>query len=128
MHLPGLVELLNQLPAFRHLVENGSEIPLALLQSARPYVAAGLRDARGGALLLLTARSEMVQQIVGQLGMWLPSPDEGGPTILPFPEADALPFERISWSAATRQQRLTALSALQSKTVCHRLSSPVPEQ
>ncbi len=115
MHLPGLVELLNQLPAFRHLVENGSEIPLALLQSARPYVAAGLRDARGGALLLLTARSEMVQQIVGQLGMWLPSPDEGGPTILPFPEADALPFERISWSAATRQQRLTALSALQSK-------------
>jgi transcription-repair coupling factor (superfamily II helicase) len=115
MHLTGLVQLLNQLPSYRHLLENGSDTPLALLQSARPYVTAGLRTMRGGALILLTARSEMVQQIVSQLGMWLPDPAEGGPTILPFPEADALPYERIGWSAATRQQRLTALSALQSR-------------
>ena len=48
--------------------------------------------------------------------MWLPPPEEGGPPILLFAEADALPYERIGWSSATRQQRLTALSALQSRT------------
>ncbi|MCC6458281.1 MAG: transcription-repair coupling factor [Caldilineaceae bacterium] len=116
MHLTGLLELLNRLPPFRHLLENGSETPLALLQAARPYMTAGLYNARGNALLLLTARSEMVQQIVSQLALWLPEPEAGGPSILPFPEADALPYERIGWSSATRQQRLTALSALQSRT------------
>ncbi len=117
MHLTGLLELLNKLPPFRQLLANGSDTPLALLQSARPYITAGMRITRGDALLLLTARSEMVQQIVTQLALWLPSPDEGGPPILTFPEADALPYERIGWSSATRQQRLTALSALQSRNV-----------
>lgn len=115
MHLTGLLELLNRLPPFRQLLEQGSETPLALLQSARPYITAGLHRARGSAILLLTARSEMVQQIVTQLGLWLPAPEEGGPAILSFPEADALPYERIGWSSATRQQRLTALAALQSR-------------
>ena len=117
MHLTGLLELLTKLPPFRHLLENGSDAPLALLQSARPYITAGLRKERGNALILLTARSEMVQQIVAQLALWLPTPEEGGPPVLTFPEADALPYERIGWSSATRQQRLTALSALQSRNV-----------
>lgn len=117
MHLTGLLELLNRLPPFRQLLEQGSDTPLALLHSARPYVTAGLRQAQGNAIILLTARSEMVQQIVSQLELWLPSPAEGGPSLLPFAEADALPYERIGWSSATRQQRLTALSALQSRSV-----------
>jgi transcription-repair coupling factor (superfamily II helicase) len=116
MQLTGLLELLDRLPAFRHLLENGSETPLALLQSARPYITAGLRARSGNAVILLTARSEMVQQIVSQLEMWLPGSAEGGPPILTFAEADALPYERIAWSSATRQQRLTALSALQSRS------------
>ena len=116
MHLTGLLELLDRLPPFRQLLEQGSETPLALLHAARPYVTAGLRKARGNTIVLLTARSEMVQQIVSQLELWLPAPEEGGPTLLPFAEADALPYERIGWSGATRQQRLTALSALQSRS------------
>lgn len=116
MHLNGLLELLNALPAFRDLLAVGSDKPLALLQAARPYVTAGIRHGRGSAVILLTARSEMVQQISTQLELWLPPVEEGGPPILPFAEADALPFERIGWSSATRQQRLTALSALQSRS------------
>jgi transcription-repair coupling factor (superfamily II helicase) len=116
MHLNGLLELLNALPAFRDLLANGSDKPLALLQAARPYITAGIRQTRGNAVILLTARSEMVQQISTQLELWLPPVEEGGPPILPFAEADALPFERIGWSSATRQQRLTALSALQSRS------------
>lgn len=115
MHLTGLLELLNRLPAFRQLLQNGSETPLAVLQSARPYVTAALRNTRGSAVILLTARSEMAQQIVSQLELWLPPIDEGGPPLLTFAEADALPYERIGWSSATRQQRLTALAALQSR-------------
>lgn len=115
MHLSGLLELLNRLPAFRQLLENGSSTPLALLQSARPYITAGLRNTRGNAVILVTARSEMVQQIITQLEIWLPSVGEGGPPLLNFAEPDALPYERIGWSSAARQQRLTALAALQSR-------------
>ena len=117
MQLTGLLDLLSALPAFRQLLEQGSATPLALLHSARPYVTAGIRAARGNAVLLLTARSEMVQQVVTQLELWLPSVEQGGPPILAFAEADALPYERIAWSSATRQQRLTALSALQSRNI-----------
>ncbi len=116
MNLNGLVACLPRVPAFRRLVEEGSETPLALLQAARPFVAAGLRQARPGPLLLLTARAEMAQQWVELLTMWLPPVEEGGPPVLRFAEPDALPYERIHWSAATRQQRLTALAALQSRS------------
>ena len=116
MHLNGLLACLPKVPAFRRLVEEGSETPLALLQAARPFVAAGLRQARPGPLLLLTARSEMAQQWVDLLSVWLPPVEEGGPPVLRFAEPDALPYERIHWSAATRQQRLTALAALQSRS------------
>ena len=110
-----MVDLLPRLPAYRQLLDQGSDSPLALLQAARPFVAAGLRQARNRAVVLLTARSEMAQQLAVQLATWLPSRDEGGPAILTFAEPDALPYERIGWSSATRQQRLTALAALQSR-------------
>ncbi len=88
---------------------------MALLQAARPFVVAGLRQARPALVVLLTARSEMAQQLASQLATWLPAPEEGGPAVLSFAEPDALPYERIGWSNATRQQRLTTLAALQSR-------------
>lgn len=116
MNLTGLVETLQRLPPFRRLLEAGSDESLALLQAARPFVAAGLYRARPKPLVLLTARQEMAQQIITQLALWLPPVEEGGPPILNFAEPDALPYERIAWSSATRQQRLTALAALQSRS------------
>ncbi|MCB0121161.1 MAG: hypothetical protein KDE58_02895, partial [Caldilineaceae bacterium] len=115
MNLSGLLKLLRQLPAYQHLLAAPTSTPQALLQSARPFVAAGLKTDRPGALIYVTARSEMAQQVAAQLESWLPPADEGGPPIYLFAEPDALPYERIAWSGYTRQQRLTALAALQSR-------------
>jgi transcription-repair coupling factor (superfamily II helicase) len=115
MRLSGLLSLLQTLPAYRALLAQPSSEPQALLQAARPYVVAGLTEHRPGALIFLAARSEMAQQLADQLESWLPPPEEGGAPIYLFAEPDALPFERIAWSGQTRQRRLTALSALQSR-------------
>jgi transcription-repair coupling factor (superfamily II helicase) len=115
MNLSGLVPLLKQLPAYRALIAQRDSTPQALLQAARPLIVAGLKQDLPGPLVLLTARSEMAQQLATQLEAWLPPVEEGGPPVLIFAEPDALPYERIAWSGYTRQQRLTALAALQSR-------------
>jgi len=115
MNLSGLVKFLKQLPAYRAVMAQMDSTPQALLSSARPLVVAGIKHDRPGALVLLTARSEMAQQLAAQLETWLPPLEEGGPPVYVFAEPDALPYERIAWSGYTRQQRLTALSALQSR-------------
>ena len=121
MLLNGLLDLLNRLPAYRDLlagVQAGAELrPQALVHSARPFVVAGLRAHTPGALVFITARSEMAQQVIEQLGAWLPPTGEGGPPLYHFADPDALPYERIHWSSTTRQRRLTALAALQGRSV-----------
>ena len=116
MNLSGLVKTLQQLPAYRELVTQMDSTPQSLLQAARPFVVAGIKSDRPGALVLVTARSEMAQQLAAQLETWLPPVAEGGPPVYLFAEPDALPYERIAWSGYTRQQRLTALATLQSRT------------
>lgn len=116
MHLTGLLALLRTLPAYQALLGQPDSTPHALLPAARPFVIAGLKTDRPGPLLLLTARSEMAQQLASQLELWLPPTDVGGPPIYLFAEPDALPYERIAWSGHTRQQRLTALAALQNRS------------
>ncbi len=116
MQLSGLLDLLKALPAYQTLLDHATTEPQALLQSARPYLIAGLKSHRPGSLILLTARSEVAQQLADQLLNWLPSVEEGGPPVYLFAEPDALPYERIAWSGQTRQQRLTALAALQSRS------------
>lgn len=120
MNLSGLLPLLTQLPAFVKWLpavgQEASAAPLAVLQAARPYLVAGLKLQRPGPLVLITARSEMAQQLVEQLAIWLPAPAAGGPAIYHFADPDALPYERIAWSGATRQRRLTTLAALQSRS------------
>ena len=70
MLLNGLLDLLNRLPAYRDLlagVQAGAELrPQALVHSARPFVVAGLRAHTPGALVFITARSEMAQQVIEQ--------------------------------------------------------------
>jgi len=121
MHLAGLLELLPGLPAFRNWLAMldappAEPTPQSLLAAARPFVVAGTRMHRATPIVLITARSEMAQQICEQLELWLPSQEAGGPPIYHFAEPDALPYERIAWSSATRQKRLTALAALQNRS------------
>ena len=121
MNLAGLLDLLKQVPAYvawLAQIEQRAEdaTPQALLQSARAFVTAGLKMHRPGPLVLITARSEMAQQLAEHLGVWLPAQEDGGPPVYLFADPDALPYERIAWSGATRQRRLTALAALQSRS------------
>ncbi|MBU6349505.1 MAG: transcription-repair coupling factor [Chloroflexi bacterium] len=118
MHLSGLPDLLGRLPAFRAWLETvtqpgGEALPQSVFAAARPLVVAGLCRAHARPVVLLTARSERAQQLCEQLACWLPPSEEGGPPILLLADPDALPYERIRWSGRTRQQRLTALAALQ---------------
>jgi transcription-repair coupling factor (superfamily II helicase) len=121
MHLSGLLDLLPQLPAFRAWLETlatppAEPAPQSLLAAARPFVVAGARMQRVAPIVLITARSEMAQQLCEQLEVWLPPQEEGAPPVYHFAEPDALPYERIAWSSATRQKRLTALAALQNRS------------
>jgi transcription-repair coupling factor (superfamily II helicase) len=116
MKLNGLLSTLQRIPAYRQLLEAGSAAPLALLRAARPFLAARLATDNRGPLVIVTGSSEQAQQWVEGIGHFLPPVDEGGPPVLLYPEPDSLPFERISWTDRTRQARLTALAALQSKS------------
>ena len=125
MNLSGLLPLLRQLPAFNQLLdvqlldEGGSADnaqPLALLEAARPFVAAGLAVHRKAPLVIVTTNAEQAQRWIERLAGFLPPPEDGGPSPLFFANPDALPYERIFWSDRTRQQRLTALAALQSRS------------
>ena len=120
MHLSGLPDLLGRLPAFRAWLETfsmpgGEAVPQSVFAAARPLVVAGLCRERARPVVLLTGRSERAQQLCDQLARWLPPSEEGGPPILLLADPDALPYERIRWSGRTRQQRLTALAALQGR-------------
>lgn len=115
MNLSGLLPLLRQLPAYSAILDAPPAEPQAVLHAAHPYLLAGLATHRGSPLVVLTARSEMANQLAVNLEAWLAPPEAGGPPVYLFAEPDALPYERISWSAETRQRRLTALAALQSR-------------
>ncbi|MCB0047706.1 MAG: transcription-repair coupling factor [Caldilineaceae bacterium] len=114
--LTHLLSTLSGLPPFMDLLERRPAQPQALLTSARPFVTAGLRRHTGQPVVLLTAREDTARRIITELESWLPPVDEGGPPVYLFAEPDALPRERIAWSSRVRQQRLTALAALQSRT------------
>ncbi|MCB0112795.1 MAG: hypothetical protein KDD84_01840, partial [Caldilineaceae bacterium] len=120
MNLSGLLPLLRQLPAFMQLLDEGGSAdnaePLALLEAARPFVAAGLAIQRQAPLVIVTTNVEQAQRWIERLPNFLPPPEDGGPAPLFFADPDALPYERIFWSDRTRQQRLTALAALQSRS------------
>ncbi len=116
MKLNGLLPILHRLPAYTHLLDTGSNAPLALIRAARPFLAAGLATDSPGPVVILTGSSEQAQQWVEGISHFLTPADEGGPPVLLYPEPDSLPFERIAWTDRTRQSRLTALAALQSKS------------
>jgi transcription-repair coupling factor (superfamily II helicase) len=78
-----------------------------VIQAARPYLLAALYQHLGRPIILLTARAERVGYWTEQLRVWT-----GSNAILPFPEPDPLPYERVPWTRETVTDRLTALTAL----------------
>jgi len=113
MNLQGLLPLLREVPAYQQLLQGlkageGTPEPLALLHSARPFLAAALATDLHRPLIVVTARSERTHQWVDQLQVWISDPER----VHLFADPDALPYERIPWSWETKQQRLAALAAL----------------
>ncbi|MBK7204290.1 transcription-repair coupling factor [Candidatus Amarolinea dominans] len=112
MQLAGLLSLVQDIPAYaalRQRAEEGAALPpLALVHSARPFLAAALSRDLARPTLILTARSEQAYQWADTLRAWLPEPAR----VHLFADPDALPYERITWSRETRQQRLGTLVAL----------------
>jgi transcription-repair coupling factor (superfamily II helicase) len=119
VNLCGLLPLLQGVTAYQQLAEaiDGelagkiSDPPpvqaLGVLSAARPYLLAALYRQLGRPVLLLTARAERVNHWIDQLRTWT-----GAEAVYPFPEPDALPYERVPWARETVSDRLTSLTAL----------------
>ena len=121
LNLSGLLPLIEGVPSYRRLLDElrrktggGREPlppaprPLRLLSAARPYLIAALQRDLGRPTVVVTARVEQANKLYEQLRLWSASPE----AILRFPEPEALPYERIPWSADTIKDRLTTLAAL----------------
>jgi len=105
--------LLREVAAYQQLLQGlkagrGTPEPLALLHAARPFLAAALATDLNRPLIVVTARSEQAQRWAEDLRVWMNDPKR----VYLFADPDALPYERITWSRETRQQRLAALVAL----------------
>jgi len=119
VNLSGLLPLIQDVAAYGQLVTaleqgpatTGSGTPagqgLGLISAARPYLAAALYQQLGRPIVLLTMRAERASQWADQLRVWT-----GSGAIYPFPEPDALPYERVPWARETVSDRLAALTAL----------------
>ncbi|MGD8904199.1 MAG: hypothetical protein PVI67_11590, partial [Anaerolineae bacterium] len=119
MNLTGLLPLLQETPAYRTLIDRlaqqeagtspgaNSEDVLGIIRPARPFLVSALYRQLGRPIVLLTARAERVGYWTDQLDIWT-----GAGGILPFPEPDPLPYERVPWTRETVTDRLTALAAL----------------
>ncbi len=111
MNLSGLLQPVRESAAYRDLLDalqSGQTPPLGVLPAARPYLAAALALDVRKPLLLVAAGPETARDWVDELRQWL------GPEapVYHFAAPDALPYERIPWTAYTVQERLRALVAL----------------
>jgi transcription-repair coupling factor (superfamily II helicase) len=116
LRLSGLVPLIRDLVGFGELaqglrslpLQEGSSQALSVLEAARPYLIAGLRNRLNVPILVVTARRDRAREFHDQLQTWSDEPDG----ILLFPEPDVLTYERIPWDHGIAQDRLAALAFL----------------
>ncbi len=80
---------------------------LGLPRAARLPVLAALYRRKPRPLLLLTDRADRARLLLDELRLWLPDCPP-----MPFPEPNALFYERVPWSERTRRERLSVLTAL----------------
>ncbi|MBN1136071.1 MAG: hypothetical protein JXM73_05775, partial [Anaerolineae bacterium] len=132
MNLSGLLPLIQDVPAYRRLVDEiegrtpaearDPERGLGVIGAARPYLTAALYRQLRRPIVLLTARAERVMQWAEQLRVWTDSR-----SIYAFPEPDALPYERVPWARETICDRLAALTALVTWKDAERKEADGPE-
>jgi len=110
MNLTCLLPLINEIAGYPQLLaalRKGRVQRLVVLDAAKPYLLASLYQELGLPLLVMVTQPEAAKQLQDQLTAWLGDT----PTQL-FPEADALPYERLASDPTTVQQRIKTLSIL----------------
>ncbi len=111
MLLKALSPLLGSAPQYQGLLSSlkGGGLPtVQTISNGLPYLLSCLWNDLGVPVLLLVPHPEDARRLQEQLLTWC---GQGAP-VLQFPEADALPFERLVSDAATVHQRLGTLAAL----------------
>jgi len=112
MSIAGLLDLFEDLPAYRQLREELRQkvvVPPQLLpSSARAAVSARLYQDQQAPLFLLTGRVDKAVAWQQALETWL---GETG-SVHRLPEPTPLPYDRGPWSEQTRQGRLSILTDL----------------
>ncbi|MCW5846038.1 MAG: transcription-repair coupling factor [Anaerolineae bacterium] len=119
MNVSGLLDLLDQIPAFEQLVlalsaGSGAEglLPLDLVKGTRPPIVAQLYHhvaaPRPAPILLLTAKVDAANLWHQALETWLPPENR----LVRLPEPTPLPYDRGPWSDRTRLGRLSVLAGL----------------
>ncbi len=111
MKLTQLLHLIEEMPAYRQLVEelkqqNGNT-KAVVLEAAKPYLIAALYQSLRLPMVVVTAQPEKCRKLYEQLLTWSDSSQ-----VKLFPEPDALPYERIASDASTELERVQVLSAL----------------
>ena len=114
MNLPCLLSLIDEMPAYRQLMEElrrRGRHQLAVLDAAKPYLVAASHQELRLPFLVVTAQPEGSRKLYDQLLAWCGNRSQ----VQLFPEPDALPYERLSSDSVTVQERLRSLWALTQK-------------
>lgn len=112
MNLSGVLGAVRDQPEYQALVGDilsgdARGLPLGLIRSARPFVAAALAGDVARTTLVVTARMDHADNFAEQLLAWQPDL-----RVLTFPEPNALFYERAPWGPRTTRARLQVLAAL----------------
>src|SRR3989304_4787983 len=112
MNLSGLLSQIEGAPSLarlRQMLGRGPlRLPIALPDSAKAAVLAALARAGDGPLLAVVAREDRAEALVEEVCAWL----GGTLPVVPFPQRDVLPYERLAPDPEAVRQRLTAISLL----------------
>ncbi len=112
MNISGLLQLLDELPAFAQTLSavetKQRQDPLLLPRSARAAVLAQLYRRLNVPTVLLTGRVDSATAWQQALATWLPDEHD----LLRLPEPTPLPFDRGPWSERARLGRLVVLTRL----------------
>ena len=109
MDLSGLLSRIAHAPSLARLLDDVGRRPLRLTagvpDTAKAVVVASLARAVETPLLAIVPREDRAEALADELSAWL------GETaaVVPFPQRDALPYERLTPDPEAVRQRLMAL-------------------
>jgi transcription-repair coupling factor (superfamily II helicase) len=110
--LSGLLKTIEEAAGFRELREQlaggSARATAGLADAAKPAALAAIASGEKGPVVIITPRESRAQLLCEELAAWLGE----GRRVMPFPERDVLPYERLAADPETVRQRLAVLAAL----------------